>query len=109
MELVCYRTAGDFALAFYLQQTSIPSYWEKEEIRNRLNGKKDLLIYTGADGVEALKADSIPFTVIEERYKFSITKLNLEFLNPKTRSGVCEKVFLLRVPASYSSPKYSLR
>lgn len=94
---VCYQTVYDFSLMFYARQISAAPIWNKADFKKLLNNKKQLLVYGSENAIKDLNEDHIPYSVIEEREKYHVTNLSLGFLNPVTRSSVCEKVYLLDV------------
>jgi 4-amino-4-deoxy-L-arabinose transferase-like glycosyltransferase len=93
---LCYHVVVDFALVFYAQQ--IPqSVWSKEDFKKVLNEKGDLLVYGSSMAVRALDEEHIRYKIIEQREAYGVSILTLDFLNPATRSSVCDKVYLLEV------------
>jgi 4-amino-4-deoxy-L-arabinose transferase-like glycosyltransferase len=88
-----YCQTGD-ADIFYAQQAPIP-IWDSKQFNNTLKLKKHLIVITALSGKEQLDKDHIKYKVIDERYRYPVTKLTVGFLDPATREGVCEKVYLL--------------
>lgn len=83
---------------FYAQQ--IPAFiWHMDELRERLQQKKHLIIMTSPVGLDQLSDAHVKYRIIEQRYHFMVAKLTLSFLNPATRDQVCDKVYL--VDATY--------
>lgn len=95
-DFVCYNIVSDFALAYYAQQ--IPDMlWSKEDFKKRLDEKKGLWVYASSSAVHSLDEMHLAYKVIEQREAYPVSKLSLDFLNPATRSSVCNKVYLLEV------------
>lgn len=87
----CQTGAADI---FYAQRAPIP-IWDSEQFNKTLKLKKHLIVITTPSGKEQLEKDHIRYKIIDERYRYQVTKLTANFLNPATREGVCEKVYLL--------------
>jgi 4-amino-4-deoxy-L-arabinose transferase-like glycosyltransferase len=94
---VCYFNVYDFSLMYYSRQLSTTTLWKKEDFKKLLDDKKELLVYGSTYAISMLKEDHIPYSVISERERYHVANLSLPFLNPATRSSVCEKVYLLDV------------
>lgn len=92
---ICYQVAGNFALAFYAQQTILTLH-DVEQFRKMLTEKGSLIVYTSQQGMDQLTSEKIACEVIAERYSFRVATMNSKFLNPETRNEVCNKVFLVR-------------
>jgi 4-amino-4-deoxy-L-arabinose transferase-like glycosyltransferase len=92
-----YHVVGDFAMVFYAQQKPDYELWSRQNFKETLKAKKELLVYATQYGLDELKADNIPYSIIEERETFPIAVMNFEFLNPATRHKACDKLYLLRV------------
>ena len=96
---VCYDIVYDYSLMYYAQQLSSTPVWGKEPFKKILNDKKELLVYASTGALNALNEEHISYKIIEERGRYGVANLNPTFLNPKTRTSVCEKVYLLDVTA----------
>ena len=94
---VCYHSFSDFSFVFYSRQKPIATLWSREDFRNILKQKNELVVYTSQHGLDELSADNIPYTIIEKREGFAVSGLTLQFLNPATREEACEKFYLLNV------------
>ena len=80
---VMYHTADDFSTPFYAQQFPYKEVWSREDFRNVLVEKKNLLVIAPQHGIEEMNADSIPFEIIQQKNSFRMAKLNFKFLNHK--------------------------
>lgn len=79
---------------FYMQQWS--PMLSDEEIRQKKEAGKEVLLFTDAANLENIK-QHFPYMTLETLPDFHITALDLPFLNPATRSGACGRVYLVRV------------
>jgi 4-amino-4-deoxy-L-arabinose transferase-like glycosyltransferase len=93
---VCYNAVIDYTLIFYSQQ--IPQQaWTKEEFKKVLDEKKSLIVYASPTALRALDEEHIAYKIIEQREISGVANLTFSFLNPATRSSVCNMVYLLEV------------
>ena len=79
---------------FYAQQTPV-SIWDNDAFAKILQQKKHLVVITTPSGKEQLTKEHIEYKVIQQRYRYQVTKLTGGFLNPSTRNGVCDTVYLI--------------
>ena len=93
-KFVCYNTMADYATVFYSRQTPL-QIWNKEDFKKTLETKKKLLVYASPNALKALDEEHISYSMIEQREQFLVANLTFGFLNPGTRSSVCDKVYLL--------------
>ena len=94
---VFYHCSNDFSTTFYAQQMPDTTLWNREDFRAFLNSKKSVLAITPQAGIDELKADSIPFEIVQQQNSMRISQLNLKFLNPETRESVCKKMYLVKI------------
>ena len=95
-KFVCYQAVPGFAMVFYAQQR--PLYVaDRQFFKTTLNQKNNMLVIASPAGVQALNEEHIPYNIIEQRDMYLVAQLSPGFLNPKTRSSVCDKLFLLEV------------
>ena len=94
---VMYHTADDFSTPFYAQQFPYKEVWSREDFRNVLAERENLLVITPQHGIDEMNADSIPFEIIQQKKSFRMAKLNFKFLNPETRDSVCNRMYLVSV------------
>jgi 4-amino-4-deoxy-L-arabinose transferase-like glycosyltransferase len=87
----CQTGAADI---FYAQQALV-SIWSNDKLNEELGRDKHLVIITTPFGKEQLDKERIKYKVVEQRYRYQVTKLTPDFLNPATRNGVCDTVFLI--------------
>ncbi len=88
----CYPTGA--VDNFYAQQAP-KQIWSLEEFNNILKQNRHVLVITTPIGKEQLAKVNVKYKVIEQRYRFQVTKLTYDFLNPATRNGVCDTVYLI--------------
>ena len=79
---------------FYAQQAPA-QIWSKEQLNDTLKQNKHLVVITTPFGREQMAKENIQYKVVEQRYRFQVTKLTASFLNPATRNGVCDTVYLI--------------
>lgn len=92
-----YHTVLDFSTAFYSQEKDIPMIWNFKDLQLFFKDYKSLLLVSDAYGLEELKQNGQHFEVIEERKFFRVARMNIQFLLPATRDGVCSKVYLVNL------------
>ena len=58
------------------------------------------LLYVGQEEFDAIKASGKTYDLISKKTQFSVSRLNLKFLNPKTREQVTSYRYLLQLNPS---------
>ena len=56
-----------------------------------------LVLITNPAGLQELKNAGVKYTVKLERLTFPVSRMNLQFLNPKTRHTVCNRLYLIQI------------
>ena len=94
---ICYHFTLDFSTAFYAQHLPYKMFYNAGDLKQTLEEKKELIIITTDYGLQQMNENKIPYTLIEERKRFMVTKPNLSFLNRYLRNGISENVFLAEI------------
>lgn len=91
---VAFFSQYGYSDVFYAQQ--VPAFiWNTDEFKIRLAKKKHLIVMTSPVGIDRLNEAHVRYKIIEQRYRYSISKLTIQFLNPATRDQVCDVVYLV--------------
>ncbi|WP_369048499.1 ArnT family glycosyltransferase [Tenacibaculum sp. UWU-22] len=64
---------------------------------NKLSSNKGCIVYADKNLLNQLKKDEIKFTILKEFDNYSISRLQWNFINKKTRAKTLEKVYLLKL------------
>ncbi len=91
---VAYFCEYGFADVFYAQQTPL-FIWNADQFGELLKQKKHLIVLTSPVGIDQLNDYHVRYRIIEQRYHYQVAKLTLGFLNPATRDGLCDKLYLV--------------
>ena len=91
---VAYFSEYGFADVFYAQQTPF-FIWNADQFGELLKQKKQLIVLTSPAGIDQLNEAHVRYKIIEQRYHFQVAKLTPGFLNPATRNGLCDKLYLV--------------
>jgi len=91
---VSYHCQTGAANIFYAQQVPI-AIWSHEQLNAILKPNKSLIVITSPFGKGQLDKDHIKYKVIEQRYRYQVSKLTADFLNPASRNRVCDTVYLI--------------
>ena len=84
------------SLDFYLR-TIVPILENEEDILNKVNTNGNIWFVTNQEGKQMIEK-LYPNSVIVEEFKdFHITLLNSQFLDPKTRSSVERKRYIIKI------------
>lgn len=94
---ICYHFTLDFSTAFYAQHLPFKMFYNAEDLKKTLEEKDSVIAITTAYGLQQMDENKIPYTIIEERRKFPITKAGLKFLFPATRGEVGELIYLVAI------------
>lgn len=94
---VTFQTSVDFSTAFYARQTKVPAVWDIAGLKAPGMPGKKLMVITGPDGLQELEKAGLPYTILLERIVFPVARMNLQFLNPKTRNSVCSKLYVIQL------------
>ena len=86
------ESAKSRSFNYYLDQETV---YIDEDFPDRKNGDGRILVYTGKKGYRALKNQSRQIETVAVFNHFRVSKLNLKFLDVKTRTDVLEKKYLL--------------
>tara|TARA_B100001750_G_C15500514_1_gene596880 strand:- start:172 stop:1788 length:1617 start_codon:yes stop_codon:yes gene_type:complete len=86
------ESAKSRSFNYYLDQETV---YIDEAFPDRKNGDGRILVYTGKKGYRALKNQSRQIETVAVFNHFRVSKLNLKFLDVKTRTDVLEKKYLL--------------
>jgi 4-amino-4-deoxy-L-arabinose transferase-like glycosyltransferase len=54
-------------------------------------------LYTSAEGLELLNELQVTYKLVEEMPHRSLSRISMKFINPKTRAGKLEKLYLVRL------------
>ena len=91
---VAFFSQYGYSDVFYAKQ--VPAFiWNTDEFKIRLAQKKHLILMTSPIGIDQLNEAQIKYRIIEQRYRYPISKLTFQFLNPATRDQVCDVVYLV--------------
>lgn len=93
---VTFQTSVDFSTAFYARQTKVPAVWDVAGLKAPGMPGKKLMVITGQAGLQELKNAGVHYTIKLERVTFPVARMNLQFLNPQTRSTVCNRLYLVQ-------------
>ncbi|MBS1594853.1 MAG: glycosyltransferase family 39 protein [Bacteroidetes bacterium] len=96
-EYVTYHYLAGYEEVFYSRRTPPQDIWDRTIFKNKLQEKKHLVVATTEYGWYDLQQAGMQVKMIEERQAYRVSSLTGTFLNPATRDGVCEKVYLLEV------------
>jgi 4-amino-4-deoxy-L-arabinose transferase-like glycosyltransferase len=91
---VAYFCEYGFADVFYAQQTPL-FVWNADQFGELLKQKNHLIVLTSPIGIDRLSEYHVKYKIIEQRYHYPVAKLTLGFLNPATRDGLCDKLYLV--------------
>lgn len=80
---------------FYTQRTNLAL--DSTSIRKLAKSGNTFYLYVEKTLLSELKPLSLRMQILEESPSFRVTKLNIDFLNPKTRSKTLTRVALLKV------------
>lgn len=99
-DFISYKYGIAFSTVFYAQHLQTADIWDIDKLNDLLKEKRKLFVITGDEGLANLKANNIPFRLIQSRNTFPVSKLNWKFLNPVTRQQACQKTYLLQTKQS---------
>lgn len=94
---VTYQYLAGYEDVFYSCQAPPQDIWDIPGLQKKLAAQPRLIVATSASGLRDLQAAGISMKVIEERQSYKVSSLTGTFLNPATRDGVCERVYLVEV------------
>jgi len=92
-----FKTPVDFSTAFYARQTKVPAVWDVAALKELGMPENKLVLITNPAGLQELKNAGVKYTVKLERLTFPVSRMNLQFLNPKTRHTVCNRLYLIQI------------
>jgi len=84
------------SLDFYLR-TIIPILDDEEDILKKVNNYEGIWFVTNPEGKQLIEKLYPNSEVLEEFKDFHITLLNSQFLDPKTRSSVERKKYIIKI------------
>jgi hypothetical protein len=75
----------------------IPRTWHLDTIDSLVNARGSLYVFTDGKGLDSLQLLNYRVDWAETYKDYQISLLSLPFLNPKTREGVLNELYLMKV------------
>lgn len=96
-EFVTYRYLAGYEDVFYSCQPPPQDLWDSAALRAKLQQRKYLVVATSENGLQDLRQSGVRLKILDTRQAYKVSSLTWTFLNPATRNGVCERVYLVEV------------